>query len=61
MLSLKECLRGAWHWPRYRFATRCWSCGRLMCFHTPWAAYICSRTNPALSFTEKGLAVSMAA
>jgi hypothetical protein len=60
-LSLKECLIGLWHWPRYRLAGRCWACGRLMCLHSPWAVYDCSRTPMAISFTEEGLAQAVIA
>ena len=57
-LSLKECLLGVWHWPKYRFLGRCWAqgCGRLMILHSPWALYDCSRTPMAISLTEAGLA-----
>jgi hypothetical protein len=60
-LKLKECLIGLWHWPRYRFASRCWACGRPMVLHSPWAAYDCSRTPMAISFTEKGEALAVIA
>jgi hypothetical protein len=60
-LTLKECLVGLWVWPRYRFASRCWACGRPMALHSPWAVYDCSRTPMAISFTEKGEALAVIA
>jgi hypothetical protein len=58
-MSVRERLKGAWHWPRYRLLSRCWAegCGRPMALHSPRAAYDCERTPMALSFTEKGLAL----
>jgi hypothetical protein len=60
-LSLKECLIGLWHWPRYRFGSRCWVCGRPMALHSPWAKYDCERTPMPISFTEKGEALAVIA
>jgi hypothetical protein len=43
-------------WPRYRFFSRCFSCGRLMILHTPWVLYICERTPLPISITPAGMA-----
>jgi hypothetical protein len=57
-LSLKQCLPGVWHWPKYRLLGRCWAqgCGRLMVLHSPWALYDCSRTPLAITLTDAGMA-----
>ena len=62
-LTFKECLIGLWHWPRYRFLSRCWAkgCGRLMILHSPWAVYDCTRTPMAIRFTERGMAEAVIA
>jgi hypothetical protein len=44
-------------WPGYRLFGRCWTCNRLMILHTPWALFICERTNTAVEFTGKGEAL----
>lgn len=61
--TLKECLIGVWHWPKYRLLGRCWAegCGRLMVLHSPWALYSCSRTPMAITLTEQGLAQTVIA
>jgi len=61
--TLKECLVGIWHWPKYRLLGRCWAknCNRLMILHSPWAVYDCSRMPMAISFTEEGLAQAVIA
>jgi hypothetical protein len=58
-LSLKECLTGLWHWPKYRLLGHCWAegCGRPMILHSPWALYICERTPMGITLTEKGEAL----
>jgi hypothetical protein len=57
-LSLKQCLPGVWHWPKYRLLGRCRAqgCGRLMVLHSPWALYDCSRTPLAITLTDAGMA-----
>jgi hypothetical protein len=61
-LSLKQCLPGVWHWPKYRLLGRCWAqgCGRLMVLHSPWALYDCSRTPLAITLTDAGMVIAEA-
>jgi hypothetical protein len=49
-------LLGVIDWPRYRLASRCIPCGRLMVLHTPWALYVCERTPLPIRITEQGMA-----
>jgi hypothetical protein len=44
-------------WPKYRLFSRCWTCGRLMVLHTPWALFVCERTPLPIEITAKGYAL----
>jgi hypothetical protein len=47
-------LLGLIDWPKYRLFSRCWSCGRLMVLHTPWALFVCERVPMPIEITDKG-------
>jgi hypothetical protein len=60
-LTLKACLVGVWHWPKYRLLSYCWAqdCpipSRLNVLHGPWQLRRCENTPMAISLTEKGMA-----
>jgi hypothetical protein len=50
-------LLGLIDWPRYRLFSRCWTCGRLMVLHTPWALFVCERLPMPIEITEAGYAL----